>query len=190
MKFEINQNLTKNKIRTLKNFKTQMFKSLSIMSFEEITVEELCKTAEYPRATFYNYFSDKYDLLDYCFESISSDIGIEFKHKGLENELLFETFDKIYDFSKENINIIKSIMIHNPENSYMFLSALQFLSNKMKLIFKDCDYANNKLIPKDLLSEHYANTLFLVWKWSIISNDDCTKIEAKSYLENLVSNIK
>lgn len=189
MKIDLNSNLTKNKVRTLNGFKLVMYKLLSMMPFEEITVDKLCKEAEYPRATFYNYFQDKYDLLEYCFINIANELNIEFTHQGEENEMLFSYFDRIYEFSSNNIDQIKKILIFNKEDSYLFSSFRSFLSLKMKMIFKDCDYAQNKHLPKDLLSEHYANTLFLVWKWAFIMDKSCTKSEALKYLESLIGNI-
>lgn len=107
MKIDLHSNLTKNKLRTLNSFKIEMYKLLSMMPFEEITVDKLCKEAEYPRATFYNYFQDKYDLLEYCFINIANELNIEFTHQGEENEMLFSYFDRIYEFSNNNIDQIK-----------------------------------------------------------------------------------
>ena len=66
MKYDITKPLTKGAKRTLEAFSEKMFMLLSEKSFEEITVGQLCETAQYPRATFYNYFDDKYDLLHFC----------------------------------------------------------------------------------------------------------------------------
>ncbi|ETJ34337.1 hypothetical protein Q604_UNBC11238G0001, partial [human gut metagenome] len=35
------------------------------------TINELCEKANYPRATFYNYFDDINDLLNYCWPRIA-----------------------------------------------------------------------------------------------------------------------
>ena len=77
MKYDINKELTRGAKRTLNDFKTMMFTLLSEKSFEEITVGELCKRANYPRATFYNYFEDKFDLLNYCWLWLTKEIHLE-----------------------------------------------------------------------------------------------------------------
>ena len=77
MKYDINKELTRGAKRTLFDFKTMMFTLLSEKSFEEITVGELCKRANYPRATFYNYFEDKFDLLNYCWFCLTKEIHLE-----------------------------------------------------------------------------------------------------------------
>ena len=68
MKYDITKRATKGAQRTLEAFSGTMFELLSRKSFEEITVNELCQQSNYPRATFYNYFDDKYDLLNYCWD--------------------------------------------------------------------------------------------------------------------------
>jgi AcrR family transcriptional regulator len=66
MKYDMNRNMTRSAARILAAFTSAMAGLASEKPFEEITVQELCAKAGYPRATFYNYFDDKYDLLDYC----------------------------------------------------------------------------------------------------------------------------
>ena len=37
---------------------------------EKITVDQICREAAVHRSTFYRYFQDKYDLLNYAFDKI------------------------------------------------------------------------------------------------------------------------
>ena len=52
MKYNTNKKMTRGAKRTLNDFMCTMFTMLSEKNFEEITVGELCKCANYPRATF------------------------------------------------------------------------------------------------------------------------------------------
>ena len=110
-------------------FTGKMFMLLSEKSFEEITVGQLCETAQYPRATFYNYFDDKYDLLGYCWQTLTEQVGLNEYHHAEENEMLYLYFDRIYDFTKQNEEIICKILLHNSEIGYMFSSFRNFLNN-------------------------------------------------------------
>ncbi|MFR5278080.1 MAG: TetR/AcrR family transcriptional regulator [Blautia caecimuris] len=87
--------------RTLNDFMCTMFTMLSEKNFEEITVGELCKCANYPRATFYNYFDDKFDLLNYCWIGLTQEIHLEEYHHMAHEEALYIFFDRIYDYSKK-----------------------------------------------------------------------------------------
>ncbi len=186
MKYDLNKIQTKGAKRTLEAFRKEMFDTLCEKSFEEITVGKLCKQAQYPRATFYNYFEDKYDLLNYCWLFLCEQIQLgEYQH-AKENEMLYLYFDRIYDFTKEQINYIQKIRFHNPVNAYLFASLRNFLNDQMRLIFKDCPDANQKTIPNELLADHYSNTLFLVWQYTL-RNPDCTKGQAHEYLKLLIS---
>ena len=66
MKYDLTKKLTIGASRTLYSLQQSLLSLLSEKSFEEIAVGELCEKAMLPRATFYNYFDDKYDLLEYC----------------------------------------------------------------------------------------------------------------------------
>ena len=61
MKYDLTKKLTIGASRTLYSLQQAMFSLLCEKSFEEIAVGELCEKAMLPRATFYNYFDDKYD---------------------------------------------------------------------------------------------------------------------------------
>ena len=187
MKYDITKPLTKGAKRTLEAFSREMFMLLSEKSFEEITVGQLCEAAQYPRATFYNYFDDKYDLLGYCWQTLAEQVGFSDYHHAEENEMLYLYFDRIYDFTKQNEDIIHKVLLHNIEVGYMFSSFRNFLNNKMYMIFKNCPEAIQKDIPNDLLADHYSNTLFLVWQWVSIKNTSCTKEQAHKYLKLLIS---
>ena len=75
MKYDLTKPLKNGAKRALNSFSSKMFLLLSKKSFEEITIGELCEEAQYPRATFYNYFDDKYDLLGYCWQTLAEQVG-------------------------------------------------------------------------------------------------------------------
>ena len=79
-------------MRTLDAFSSTMFDLLETKSFETIMVSELCSLSNYPRATFYNYFEDKYDLLEYCWDILKSKVRL-YDFKDLETDhRIYEVF--------------------------------------------------------------------------------------------------
>ncbi len=187
MKYDINFKFTNGMLRTLETFSTKLFDLLATKPFEEITINELCEQAKYPRATFYNYFDDKYDLLSYCFKTLTKKIGLDEYYHAENNQMLYLYFDRIYDFTLERKEIIQKILIHNNETTYMFSSFKIFSNNTMRNIFKNCTLINHN-IPSVLLCDHYSNTLILVWQYTTLKNAS-TKDEAHKYLELLIGNL-
>ena len=187
MKYDLSKPLTRGAKRTLDALSGEMFSLLSEKSFEEISVGELCERAQYPRATFYNYFDDKYDLLNYCWLSLAEEIGLSDYHHAAENEMLYLFFDRIYTFTKQNSECISRVLSHSSEVGYMFSSFRSFLNSQMRRIFKDCPDALQKDIPNELLADHYSNTLFLVWQWAAMKDKTCDKEQAIRYLQRLLS---
>ena len=165
MKYDLSKPITRGAKRTLDALSGAMFLLLSEKSFEEITVGELCEQAQYPRATFYNYFDDKYDLLNYCWLSLAEKIRLSEYHHAPKNEMLYLFFDRIYAFTKQNNELI----------------------SQMRRIFRECPDALHKDIPNELLADHYSNTLFLVWQWSTVKDSTCDKDQAIKYLQRLLS---
>ncbi len=189
MKYDVSKPLTRGAKRTLKAFSRGMLTLLSENSFEEITVWHLCEAVQYPRATFYNHFEDKYDLLYYCWQTLAEQIGLGEYYHAEENAMLYLYFDRIYDFTKQHEEVIRKVLSRNTEDGYMFASFRNFLHDQMRLIFSTCPEAAQKDIPNELLADHYSNTLFLVWQWAAVKHPDCTKEQAHQYLACLVGRV-
>lgn len=186
MKYDLTKPLTRGAKRTLDAFRGEMFSLLAEKPFEEITVGELCENAQYPRTTFYNYFDDKYDLLNYCWMSLAVKIGLSEYHYAPGSQMLFLYFDRIYSFTKAHIETISKVLLHNSEVGYMFSSLRNFMNCQMRAIFKDCPDALEKKMPTELLADHYSNTLFLVWQWTITKERGCDSQQAQDYLRKLL----
>ena len=76
MKFKLSDKTSRFAKRTLADFSEKMIAILADMSLEEISVRKICDICNYPRSTFYNYFDDIYDLMDYCWIAIMKDMDI------------------------------------------------------------------------------------------------------------------
>ena len=46
---------------------------IEILQNHNASVQKICDICNYPRSTFYNYFDDIYDLMDYCWIAIMKD---------------------------------------------------------------------------------------------------------------------
>lgn len=89
--------------KTKRNLKSTVIAMMSEMTFEEISITELCKRADISRITFYTHYSDKYALIDDIFQDmiqIGSDI---YKQMQKEN-------NPQRDYVKSYCNVLHTIM--------------------------------------------------------------------------------
>lgn len=56
--------------KTKKNLKATLIEMLSDMTFEQVTITNLCKRADISRITFYTHYNDKYALVDDIFHDM------------------------------------------------------------------------------------------------------------------------
>ena len=62
--------------RTYALLKGALLTQLSALPFEQVTLTDICSTSLISRSTFYRYFEDKYELLNYCLKLLLDEIGL------------------------------------------------------------------------------------------------------------------
>lgn len=186
MKYDITKKTTKGAERTLEAFSGTMFELLSMKSFEKITVNELCQRSNYPRTTFYNYFDDKYDLLNYCWYSIGRHIHLEQYAELDPEESLYIFFDRAYDFASTYLLNIQRILKFNSMDSFLINHFRGYLGTQMREIFQQSSCKNHYKIPYEIIADHYCNTLLLILEWSFLKGKGCSKDQAHEYLKYLL----
>ena len=87
MKFKLSDKTSRFAKRTLADFSEKMIAMLADMPLEEMSVQKICDICNYPRSTFYNYFDDIYDLMDYCWIAIMKDMDIVTIYNGVDTKL-------------------------------------------------------------------------------------------------------
>lgn len=169
-------------VRTLSAFSSTMFKLLEMKSFETIMVSEICSLSNYPRATFYNYFEDKYDLLEYCWDLLKSKVRLyDLKDLAPEHRI-YEVFGRIYDFFEERQERLYSVLIHNPLEGELCTSFRQYVKIQILEIMDTIDFSDHQGLPNRLWAEHYCNTILLVLENSFLKEQKIDKKTAVSYL--------
>lgn len=189
MKYDLNKKASRVAKRTLDAFSETMFELISKKPFENIMVSEICEQSNYPRATFYNYFEDKYDLLNYCWILLSKEINID-KYQEIEEEVrLFEVFNRMYDLLDDNRKKVKSIIRANPIDGILVENFRSYLKSRITEIMKNCSCSKRYTIPQEMVAEHYSNTIILVIDWSFLRKEDLSKEQANEYLKTLLAGV-
>ena len=102
--------------KTRKNLKHTLVDMMTEMPFEKITVKEICERAIISRITFYNYYGDKFALLEDVFDS-------RFRERQKSNtdddpiksyENLLDCFLDIYDEEIGKIKLEENMILLMP----------------------------------------------------------------------------
>ncbi|MBU5363482.1 TetR/AcrR family transcriptional regulator [Enterococcus raffinosus] len=187
MKYNLAGRKTRNALRVLGAFSQAILDLLTKQSFETITVNMLCEKADYPRSTFYNYFDDKYDLLNYCWTILSDKVKLEEAAQFDKENVLIIYFDRLYDLMKEHDDLIAKVLIHNHSNGYLYISFNEFLRKASQQIFATI-FATTDSIPVELIVEHCSSTVTMVIDWIFIKRNMVDKKVAHQYLSVIFGN--
>lgn len=187
MKYDLNKKQTIATKRTLSSLTSTMFKLLESQPFETITVQELCKLSLIPRATFYNYFEDKYDLLNYCWFTLKlKTCPTVFNNTNYHEylEIFISKWIDFLDLNKENVSLI---LKNNDLSHYLINSFRIYLTDSILSEIKSCSESYNFTIPYEIVAKHCANSVLTILEWKYISKNDSSKEELMHYLEILVN---
>jgi AcrR family transcriptional regulator len=176
--------------RTLTAFSETLFILLEQKAFEEISVNEMCEKCNYPRATFYNYFQDIYDLLDYCWQTISDEIQIESYQEYKPEERTQVLFEKLYTFFDKERERIQKIMKHNAIDGALAESLKRYMLFKIRTIMQDCPHVGKYPIPFEIVSAHYSNTLQLILEWCFFQKAVLSKETAWKCMDYLLGTLE
>lgn len=189
MKYDVTKRPTRGAQRTLDAFSSALLALLAEQSFERVTVNELCQRAGYPRATFYNYFDDKYDLLNYGWLRIGTHLRLhEASSMGAE-ESLHVYFDRTYELCFAHLDAIKRTLAHNTESGYLLNHLRSIMQAEIRTMLRACPERVAGRVPYELIADHFANTLLLVLEWSLLGEHSCTKPQAHEYLRHLLAGV-
>ncbi len=186
MKYDLSRTPSRGAAHTLETFSDTMFDLLRKKPFEKITINEVCIQAGFPRATFYNYFDDKFDLLDYCWIVIGQQLRLEEFKEVPEQDALYIYFDRIYDFLSQSNNAIEDTMLVNREDGFLRKSLVLFVEKSVLSMLELAEATQGYEVPHDILAQHFSNVLVLVFKWWFLEQHAMTKEEGHQLLDRLL----
>lgn len=104
-------------LKTKKALKEALFSLLQEKDFESVKTTEICERALVSRNTFYNYYADKYALLEDCFS--------DYEEKFLKRfDELQQKNNAAHDIQKSFLNLIDTFFdIEGPYQSISILSS-------------------------------------------------------------------
>ena len=141
---------------SLKNSLIELMQSKSV---NNITVKELVIKADLNRSTFYNYFDDIYDLMDYCWIAIMKDMDIE-KCLNVQGEQNTEQiFSLLYEYLDQYRPQIYRILSKNGLEGRCMASLRAFIKKQIGQIISKCPGTRDFPVREDIMVDYYAATL-------------------------------
>lgn len=176
--------------RTLSDFSEKMILLLADMPLEEISVRRICDICNYPRSTFYNYFDDIYDLMDYCWIAIAKDMNLEQYMKIPAEDRTKEIFLMLYDYLDGYRQQIHKILSKNSLNGRCMSSLRLFMRGQIKDIVSRCPYTKDFPLREDVMADYYAVTIEMLLEKCFLEKNPLSKEEAVQSLGFLLGTIE
>lgn len=189
MKYDLKKTPTRGAQRTLQAFSTTMYQLIANKAFEEITVNQICEISNFPRATFYNYFDDKYDLLDYCWYLITKDLQVEMQDSIQSASDLTGYLDRLYYLLDTHRDLLQQTCQYNPIDSTLVTHFNTYLKKTIRRVFYTDLVNYNVPIPLTMLADHYSNTVIMMLVAMFRQDNPITLDQAHEYLAVLLGNL-
>ncbi len=148
--------------KTKKNLYEGLLTLMKDKTFEEVKVSDICAISLTNRSTFYDHFTDKFELLD----SLINDLEKRLIEKLKENtqlasskEYYMETIRLFFDHAEENLNIYSSILKKNNNSILMDMVFDTLLIDVENHIKKD---AISLAIPSEIISKFYVSAVISI----------------------------
>ncbi|MCQ2742527.1 MAG: TetR/AcrR family transcriptional regulator [Bacilli bacterium] len=188
MKYDTSKPMTKNAKRTLGSFCIALNELLKTDGFDNISVNKICEKAGYPRATFYNYFDDKYDLLEFFWTHIiNMKVLVNLPEKIEPDNFMRNVYDKVYEFGVENQENCRAIFYKNKGENY-FMNSLRY--NLRDFVYKFYQKYEKDMpkgdLPDDLRREHFVDVVALVLNYRFIKGKNWDREETYRYFRALL----
>ncbi len=178
--------------KTYKQLVDTFLKLMGEKSFEELTVSEICDSAQVHRATFYKHFKDKYEFLNFCFKNYLSQIEFNAAEKESPTvENIKESFMcfivRIFEYIKENhavFSVICSDKFALSLGTYFTSAVNAYCLEKIKQIIPTAEEEK-----AHIFASFYSSAFIGVVKWYACHGEDYPLDDIYSFLEARVDEL-
>ena len=190
MKINVSTKLGNFSKRVLNDFSKKMFEMLENMPLEKITVQKICDACTYPRSTFYNYFEDIYDLMDYCWYALMQDMDMEKYVKSQCEQSIEEIFSLLYEYLNPYSEHIYRILSKNGLESRCISSLRSFMKNQIKQMVHMCPATKDFLLREDVMVDYYALVIEMLLEKCFFNKNPLNKKDALQAIQVFFENVE
>lgn len=180
-------------VKTKKTLREALLSLISEKDFDKIAVTEICNRALVNRMTFYKYYEDKYQLLDYLFEELTKDLIVKIDkmpHKANEDELDFviRVLKEVYSFCLDYNGPLASIA--EQSNVQIIKTLSRVCLEHIKTLFEKISQEHNYTFPVDMVSYFiYGGFSSLFYYW-LTNQEKYTQDTVNKLLDDLEKQIR
>ena len=177
--------LDKRVIRTRKLLREAFFELMNERVFQQITVQEITERAMLNRATFYDHFTDKYELFDYSVKMMFQE-HLD-KTIGATNRL---TYDNLYALSLSTLEFLSHFVRHcAPSERQVDLPfEKQIQAHLREVLYQWLNQVDPTQIPKDTSTDLVATaTSSTIFGASIHYANGNSSLTQEAYLDQLLN---
>ena len=190
MKVNLSDKTSRFAKRTLADFSEKMMLMLAEMPLEEISVQKICDVCNYPRSTFYNYFDDIYDLMDYCWIAIMKDMDVE-KYLNVQGEQNTEQiFSLLYEYLDQYRPRIYRILLKNSLEGRCMASLRAFMKKQIRQVISMCSGTKDFPLREDVMVDYYAATIEMLMEKCFFAKEQLSKEEALQAVRFLLGSVE
>lgn len=190
MKFNLSGKTSRFAKRALADFSEKMIVILADMPLEEISVQKICDLCNYPRSTFYNYFDDIYDLMDYCWIAIMKDMDIEKYMNGQGEKNTEQIFSLLYEYFDQYRPQIYRILLKNSLEGRCMASLRGFMKKQIRQVISKCPGTKDFPVREDVMVDYYAVIIEMLLEKCFFANEQLSKEEALQAVRFLIGSVE
>lgn len=175
--------------RTRRLLSTALFSLLETTPYEKITVIDICEKAMVHRATFYNHFKDKEELLEYTIDEIKEHLfssSVQNDFFTSPKEMYMTLISKVLDFVDENRKQLMLIIKNNNMGKGIMILLTSIKRSIAYLIGKN-RYKTEFILPTNVMVDFLAGGITNLGINWLISEKPCPKQDLLKYFDLLLS---
>lgn len=150
-------------IRTRKLLCSSLMDLMQTTSFDKLSVNDICEHAMVHRATFYNHFTDKTDLLNYAIDELQEELfekSIENETYNSQKEMLMALVECVIDFMIENKQKL-ALIYKNSEDKLSSLVS-NTVGRSIRYLLSKNKYKQEYLLPIDIIVNFFTGGITMI----------------------------
>lgn len=178
----------------LRIFRTRKLLCIALMdllqttSFDKLSVGDICEKAMIHRATFYNHFSDKNDLLNFAIDDLQEELfekSIEHESYNTQKEMYMALVECVIDFMIENKQKLSLIFKNNTGKLSSCVSST--VKRSIRYLLGKNKYKHEYLLPIDVIVNFFTGGITMIGIDWLESENPYSKEEMLKFFDLLLN---